>query len=86
MPRTELNRVTSARFNKALVQMIEGRVVVRTMEVWGDAPAEDHKVRTIGSHTGRLISNERDFDPWTGIPRMSAIPVNIRKVEEPVGV
>jgi anaerobic selenocysteine-containing dehydrogenase len=53
---------------------------------WGDAPEEDGKVRTLGSNTGRLSDVERDFDPITGLPIMSAIPVNIRKVEVPAGV
>jgi hypothetical protein len=40
MPRTEVNRASSSRFNKALIQMTAGRLVVHTIEVWGDAPAE----------------------------------------------
>jgi hypothetical protein len=46
---------------------------------FGDAPKRDLDVREIGSNTGRLIDNERDFDPHTGIPRMSAIPVAITR-------
>ena len=41
--------------------------------------ASDQKVRTLGSSTGRLVDNLRDFDPHTGIPRMSAIPVSLRR-------
>jgi len=44
----------------------------------GDAPERDGEVRTIGSTTGRLVSTERDFEPISGIPRQSAIPVNVR--------
>ena len=60
--------------------------VISMAHAWGDVPEEDGKVRTIGSHTGRLISNESAFDSWTGIPRMSAIPVIVRKLEEPAVV
>ena len=38
----------------------------------------DAKVRSIGSNTGRLTKVERAYDPYTGIPRMSDIPVNVR--------
>ncbi|MCC6380975.1 MAG: oxidoreductase, partial [Dehalococcoidia bacterium] len=60
--------------------------VISMAHAWGDVPELDHEVRTIGSHTGRLMANDRDFDPYTGIPRMSAIPVNLRKVEESLPV
>ena len=45
---------------------------------YGDGPERDDALREIGSNTGRLVSNERDFDPHSGIPRMSAIPVSVR--------
>lgn len=35
-------------------------------------------VRRVGSTTGRLVSTERDFEPVSGMPRQSAIPVNVR--------
>ena len=47
---------------------------------WGDAPSEDDRVREIGASTGRLSDTTRGFDPITGIPLMSAIPVNIKRV------
>jgi anaerobic selenocysteine-containing dehydrogenase len=37
------------------------------------------QIRALGSSTGRLVDNLRDFDPYTGIPRMSAIPVSLRR-------
>lgn len=40
---------------------------------------DGEQVRALGSSTGRLVDNMRDFDPHTGIPRMSAIPVSIRR-------
>jgi len=54
------------------------RGVVSMAHGFGDAPEHDADFREIGSSTGRLVDNERDFEPRTGIPRMSAIPVAIR--------
>jgi len=58
------------------------RGVLSMAHCFGDAPEHDSAIRQIGSNTGRLIDNERDFDPHTGIPRMSAIPVAIERVLE----
>ena len=54
------------------------RGIISMAHCFGDAPEHDAEVREIGSNTGRLINNEVDFDPHSGIPRMSAIPVRIR--------
>ena len=58
--------------------------VISMAHAWGDAPTEDARVRELGANTGRLSDTQRDFDPITGIPVMSAIPVNVRKVADPV--
>ncbi|NQZ95476.1 MAG: oxidoreductase, partial [Myxococcales bacterium] len=57
--------------------------VISMPHAFGDAPAPDldAKLRSIGSNTGRLSSVERDCDPYSGIPRMSAIPVKITRYE-----
>ena len=60
--------------------------VISMAHAWGDAPTEDARVRELGANTGRLSDTQRDFDPITGIPVMSAIPVNVRKVEDPAPV
>ena len=59
--------------------------VISMPHAFGDAPGseQDRDVRAIGSNTGRLSSVERDYDPYSGIPLMSAIPVNLAKVREP---
>jgi len=44
----------------------------------GGAPERDQDFASAGSNTGRLVSCERDFEPVSGIPRQSAIPVRIR--------
>jgi anaerobic selenocysteine-containing dehydrogenase len=46
----------------------------------GGAAERDGDVRRIGCNTGRLVSCERDFEPVSGIPRQSAIPVNVRRL------
>jgi hypothetical protein len=38
----------------------------------------------IGSNTGRLTNVEKDYDPRIGMPRMSAIPVNLARVDDPL--
>jgi anaerobic selenocysteine-containing dehydrogenase len=62
------------------------RGVVSMAHAWGDVPKWDAEVRTIGSNTGRLTANDRDYDPVTGIPLMSAIPVNLRRCDLDVRV
>ena len=52
--------------------------VVSMAHARGGEPERDAEVRTIGSTTNRLVSVERDFEPISGIPRQSAIPVNVR--------
>ncbi|MBW2425246.1 MAG: molybdopterin-dependent oxidoreductase [Deltaproteobacteria bacterium] len=54
------------------------RGLVSMAHCFGDAPENDARLREIGSNTGRLVDNASEFDPYTGIPRMSAIPVAIR--------
>ncbi|MCH2169566.1 molybdopterin-dependent oxidoreductase [Myxococcota bacterium] len=60
--------------------------VISMPHAFGDAPGDenDARVRQIGSNTGKLSSVEQEFDPYTGIPRMSAIPVNVERYPETV--
>lgn len=51
--------------------------VVSMAHAWGDVPEEDGSFRTRGSNTSRLVSNLDSVDPWSGIPRMSAVPVAV---------
>ena len=37
-------------------------------------------VREIGANTGRLTSVERDYDRFSGLPRMSNIPVRVARL------
>ncbi len=44
-----------------------------------DAVDEAERVREAGSNIGRLIPVDRDYDPHCGIPRMSAVAVDVRR-------
>ena len=59
------------------------RGVISMAHAYGDAPDRDDAFREIGSTTGRLISSKAGFDPYSGIPRMSAIEVRVDSVEQP---
>lgn len=56
--------------------------VISMAHAWGDAPEHDSQVRFIGSNTGRLTNVEKDYDERIGMPRMSAIPVNLKRVTD----
>jgi len=43
---------------------------------WGD-PSDDRPVREKGSNVQRLIPADKRYDPVTGLPLFSAIPVNV---------
>lgn len=50
---------------------------------WGDLPGEagpPANPHVLGDTTGRLADNASAFDPITGLPVMSAIPVSVRAV------
>jgi anaerobic selenocysteine-containing dehydrogenase len=56
--------------------------VVSMAHAFGDAPQHDKDLFYIGSNTGRLTNVEDNYDPRTGMPRMSAIPVNVRRGDQ----
>ena len=55
--------------------------MVSMSHAFGDLPRDDADVRLEGSNTSQLISVEDDFDRWSGIPRMSALPVSVRPLD-----
>lgn len=65
------------------------RGLVSMSHAFGDLPGgdEEERVRSVGSTISRLIPVDRDFDPHSGMPRMSAVPVNVRRhaVQRPAG-
>ncbi len=56
--------------------------VISMAHGFGDVPKYDGDVRRMGSNTGRLSDVESTGDPISGIPWMSAIPVNVRLSDE----
>ncbi len=54
--------------------------VVSMSHAWGTASQTDEDVRTEGSPTNRLVSNERGTDPITGMAVQSAIPVRVSRL------
>jgi len=58
------------------------RGVISMAHAWGDIPGNWGDVREKGSSTNRLIDDHKTYDPITGQPRMTAIPVNVRHIRE----
>ncbi|MEE8165349.1 MAG: molybdopterin-dependent oxidoreductase, partial [Myxococcota bacterium] len=54
------------------------RGLVSMAHSFGGSPAEKGDFRKQGSNTSVLISVEDSYDPISGLPRMSAVPVNVR--------
>jgi anaerobic selenocysteine-containing dehydrogenase len=55
--------------------------VISMTHAWGDGPERDHEFRVIGSCTSRLVDSTREFDPITGMPYMTAVPVAVEPLE-----
>jgi anaerobic selenocysteine-containing dehydrogenase len=73
----------------SLVGVVEGAKdvksgVISMAHAWGDIPDNFGDVRNKGASTNRLVDDDRTFDKISGMPRMSAIPVNVRYVPEEV--
>jgi len=56
--------------------------VVSMAHAFGDTANHDAAFREIGSTTNRLIDTRREYDPYSGIPRMSSIPVRVVAISE----
>jgi anaerobic selenocysteine-containing dehydrogenase len=56
------------------------RGCISMSHAWGGGPGEDDDPRLIGACTARLIAVDREYDRFTGIPLMSAIPVRVDRV------
>ena len=58
--------------------------VVSFSHCWGGSPDPaadaDSRVREIGSNTNRLVDNLQDAQKYSGIPRQSNIPVDVRRL------
>nr|WP_254302395.1 molybdopterin-dependent oxidoreductase [Sphingobium chlorophenolicum] len=53
------------------------RGTVSITHSFGGLPGEDDDPSVMGCNIGRLLSTTAEFDPITGIPRMSALPVRV---------
>ncbi len=67
----------------AIVQVSEDlrRRVVALPPCWGAPPMGEQDPQTVGSSAAKLITVDKHFDPITGIPRMSGVPVRLRKLK-----
>ena len=81
--RIESDRASILGFAAAAPELRRG--VLSMAHGFGDGPSRDGELRTIGSTTSRLVDGENHYDPYTGIPRMSAIPVSIERTDESAG-
>jgi anaerobic selenocysteine-containing dehydrogenase len=59
------------------------RGLISMSHCFGDAPDRDHEFRQIGSPTNRLLDSEEFTDPYIGMPRIGAMPVKVRRLDEP---
>lgn len=66
----------------AVVDVDEGLSpgVVSMAHAFGGDPAEPCDPRTHGTPVNALVPTDRDFDPWVGMPRQSAIPVRLHRI------
>jgi anaerobic selenocysteine-containing dehydrogenase len=53
------------------------RGLVSISHAFGDLPKDREQFRKVGSNTSQLTSVEDDFDRFSGIPRMSSVPVRV---------
>lgn len=58
------------------------RGCISMTHAWGGNDGEDSDPHIAGSNTGRLTPVDRDYDRYSGIPRMSAIPVRINRLKK----
>ena len=57
--------------------------VVSLTHGFGKNPGEPSDPRKDGANVNRLIRIDDDYDPYTGIPRMGALPVSVSPVPNP---
>ena len=53
------------------------RGLVSMSHSWGGAPDTDDQFRQVGACTGRLVSDNQDYEKYTAMPRLSNIPVQV---------
>jgi anaerobic selenocysteine-containing dehydrogenase len=55
------------------------RGLVSMPHSFGDLPGRERELRSIGSNTSQLTSVDVDYDRFTGMPRMSDVPVHVER-------
>ena len=51
--------------------------VISMSHAFGGLPEQEYRYREIGSNTGKLLSVDVDYDPYSGMPRIGNLPVAI---------
>jgi anaerobic selenocysteine-containing dehydrogenase len=77
----EVVEITSARatiLGVAAAEPTLRRGLVAMAHAWGDLEEYDEKVHEIGGNTGRLADVGDAYDPYSGQPLMSNLPVRVR--------
>jgi anaerobic selenocysteine-containing dehydrogenase len=59
------------------------RGLISMAHSFGDVPGNEGDFRRVGSNTSQLTSVETDYDRFTGMPRMSNVPVRVTRCEAP---
>lgn len=77
-------RITLRSRHDSIPSVIEADATLRCKVIamhhcFGGLVGEDTMFLEQGSNVGRLIANDEDFDPITGIPRMGNIPVSVER-------
>jgi anaerobic selenocysteine-containing dehydrogenase len=77
----DVAEITSAR--ATILGVVEAddtirRGLVAMSHAWGDVQELDEEVRSIGGNTSRLVDVTDQWDPYSGQPVMSNVPVSIR--------
>jgi anaerobic selenocysteine-containing dehydrogenase len=55
------------------------RACISMPHCWGTSPDEPDEPHTRGASTSRLVSSDRGLERYTAMPRMSALPVEVRR-------
>lgn len=76
------DEVTLRSARASIPAVVEGdrnlrRGLVSMSHSWGGGPDTDGDVRDGGACTGRLLTDDADYEAYTAMPRMSNIPVTI---------
>ena len=60
-----------------------GQLVSMSFGFGGARDVGHRDVRSVGSSVARLLSTRDYFDPYSGQPRMSSVPIRVRAAARP---